>query len=130
MSRLGDAARDTAIGFVSQLGLDPVLIPERHGAGDGTFIERADVLHGLDFAIFLLSADDLGVASPVLFEIGVLLGTLGPGRVCFVVENKPARMPDLEGLVSHPLDGAGVWRLLLAREMRQAGLDVDLNRAM
>jgi hypothetical protein len=28
------------------------------------------------------------------------------------------------------MDESGLWRLLLAREMRQAGLDVDMNRAM
>jgi len=28
------------------------------------------------------------------------------------------------------MDDAGLWRLLLAREMRQAGLDVDMNRAL
>jgi hypothetical protein len=28
------------------------------------------------------------------------------------------------------MDDAGLWRLLLARAMKQAGLDVDLNRAL
>lgn len=128
--RLGNTARDATSEFVAQLGLEAVVIPERLGAGDGTFAERAGILSGVDFAIFLVSADDLGVASPVLFEIGVAVGALDRGRICFVLEDKPGRVPDLEGIVCHTLDSAGVWRLLLARGMRQAGLDVDLNKAM
>ena len=128
--RVGDATRDAASSFITELGLDPVIIPERMGAGDGTFIERAADLRDLDFAIFLLSPDDLGVASPILFEIGVVAGSIGPGRVCFILEDKPGRVPDLEGIVCHKLDSGGVWRLLLARGLRQAGFDVDLNKAM
>jgi hypothetical protein len=33
-------------------------------------------------------------------------------------------------VVRHPMDDGGLWRLLLAREMKQAGLSVDMNRAL
>jgi hypothetical protein len=36
----------------------------------------------------------------------------------------------LKGATRITVDEAGVWRLLLAREMKRAGLDVDLNRAI
>ena len=29
-----------------------------------------------------------------------------------------------------PVDNSGVWKLLLARQMKQAGLDIDLNKAL
>jgi hypothetical protein len=32
--------------------------------------------------------------------------------------------------VRHTMDDAGLWRVLLAREMKRAGLNVDLNRAL
>ena len=122
--RLGDAAREAASGFVAQLGLEPVM----PAAGEG--IDRLDGLRDLDFAVVLLSAEGLGAAPAVLLEIGFLIGALGRGRICFMLEGKQALAPDLDGVARHTLDDAGLWRLLLAREMKQAGLNVDMNRAL
>jgi hypothetical protein len=36
----------------------------------------------------------------------------------------------LDGVLRVSPDDTGVWRLLLAREMKRAGLDVDLNKAL
>jgi predicted nucleotide-binding protein len=127
--RLGEAAREAASGFVTKLGLEPVVLRDLD-AGDGTFIERLEGLRDLDFAIVLLSADDPGATPAGLLEIGFLLGATGRGRVCFILEGVPALDPVLDGVVRHTMDAAGLWRLLLAREMKQAGLDVDLNRAL
>lgn len=35
---------------------------------------------------------------------------------------------DIDGVLYVPLDNGDTWRLLLAKEMRAAGLPVDLNR--
>jgi predicted nucleotide-binding protein len=128
--RLGEAAGRAASGFVAQLGLEPVMLGDPPDAGQGTLIERLDALRDLDFAILLLSAGDPGAAPAMLLEIGFLLGALGRARVCFILDGKPALVPELDGMVRHTMDDAGLWRLLLAREMKQAGLDVDLNRAL
>jgi predicted nucleotide-binding protein len=128
--RLGQAAREAASGFVAHLGLEPLLLPDPADTGDGTFIERLGGRSDLDFAIVLLSADTLGTAPAVLLEIGFLLGALGRDRVCFVLEGKQELVPELQGVVRHPMDDGGLWRLLLAREMKQAGLSVDMNRAL
>jgi predicted nucleotide-binding protein len=37
---------------------------------------------------------------------------------------------DLAGVLYIPLDSAGAWKLKLAREMKTAGLDVDMNNAV
>ena len=50
--------------------------------------------------------------------------------MCFIVAGKPVPEPHWEGVARHAIDESGLWRLLLAREMRQAGLDVDMNRAV
>lgn len=65
-----------------------------------------------------------------LLDVGMLLGSVGPDRICFVLNGQPALAPQLDGIARHPMDGAGLWHLLLARTMRQAGLEVDLNRAI
>jgi predicted nucleotide-binding protein len=128
--RLGQAAREAASGFVAQLGLEPVILRDPPDAGDKTLIERLDRLRDLDYAVVLLAADGPGATPGPQLEIGFLLGVLGRGRICFLLEGKQALLPDLDGVVRHTMDDAGLWRVLLAREMKRAGLNVDLNRAL
>ena len=80
----------------------------------------------------MLAAEDLSPnpRPALLLEIGFLLGSIGRGRLCFLVAGKPEAVPELGAVARHTMDDAGVWRLLLAREMKQAGLEVDLNRAL
>lgn len=125
----GAGAREGVSGFVTQLGLEPTFLGDAPAHAGGTFIERLDALRDVDYAIVLLSADE-PAQEGVLLEIGFLLGSVGRGRICCVVAGTPAPAPQWDGVVRHAMDDAGLWRLLLAREMRQAGLDVDMNRAV
>jgi hypothetical protein len=128
ISRLDAATGDALTAFLTQLGLDPVAVAP---AGSGTLMARVDALRDLDFAVVAMPADDTGGGAGDLLEIGFLLGALGRARVCFVLDGKAAAAaPSSEGFPRHAMDEGGVWRLLLAREMKQAGLDVDLNRAI
>ena len=129
--RLGDAARDAASNFVAQLGLQSVIAAEPQ-QGNASFIDALDGLRGADYAVVLLPAEDLSPnpRPALLLEIGFLLGALGRGRLCFLVAGKPEAVPELGAVTRLTMDDAGVWRLLLAREMKQAGLEVDLNRAL
>jgi hypothetical protein len=126
--RLDAAKRDVVSGFLGQLGLDPVTVPA--GEAGGSLIARVDSLRDLDFAVVAMSSDDTGGGAGDLLEIGYLLGALGRARVCFVVDGKAAPAASMEGFPRHAMDEGGLWQLLLAREMKQAGLDVDLNRAI
>lgn len=122
------AARDAASAFLSQLGLEPILVPDGSGSGVAA-LDRLDGIRGADFAILLLPGE--GFSAPQrLLELGFVMGAVGRSRVCFLMAGKPALGPELDGVPRHPLDDAGLWRLLLAREMRQAGLEVDMNRAV
>lgn len=113
IGRSGDATCDAVASFVSGLGWTPAVIsPQPHENGDLGALESLEVLRGIEFAI-VLQADSL-------LEIGFLLGSLGRQRIHLLGGGKG----------QFTLDDAGLWRLLLAREMKQAGLDVDLNRAM
>jgi hypothetical protein len=125
--RLDDATRDSLSAFLTQLGLEPVSV----GAGDAGagLMARVDGLRDLDFAVVATAPDDAGGTGDLL-EIGYLLGALGSKRVCFVLAGKAASAASTEGFARHAMDEGGLWRLLLAREMKQSGLDVDLNRAL
>lgn len=118
-------AREATGALLAQLGLE-VLQDAPDAAG--SLVERLDALREADYAIAVFAAADAAQAS--LLEFGFLLGCVGRRRICLVVEGAPVLAPHWDGLPRHSMDEAGVWRLLLAREMRQAGLDVDLNRAL
>ena len=38
--------------------------------------------------------------------------------------------PDYPGAVTIPMDSRGGWRLLVAKEIKQAGMEIDLNKAV
>jgi predicted nucleotide-binding protein len=91
----------------------------------------------------LLTADDVGgsKASPpdklqsrarqnVILELGFFVGKLGRKRVCALYKG-PLELPsDYLGVVYLALDDGGGWRLQLAKELREAGFNVDMNRAL
>lgn len=63
-----------------------------------------------------------------LFELGFFVGRLGRDRVALLVEPGVEIFSDFHGVVHHELKQGGGWELGLAKELRAAGLDVDLNR--
>ena len=123
-----DGGGDAVRAFVEQLGLQAVPIEL---SGSGGVVDQLDGLRELDFAIVALSAKDLGEGSRCAFlSIGFLLGALPQGRLCCLLADGSKPVSELEGMPRHTIDAGGLWRLLLAREMRQAGLDVDMNKAL
>lgn len=138
VSAQDDAASQAVAAFVEQLGLEPVTPDAPVVSDDTTFLDRLEGVRGADYAIVLLQAADLGPASgatgikpETLMEIGFLFGVLARRKVCFLVSGKAALAPELEGLVLvHARDEADLWRLLVARAMRKAGLEVDMNKAL
>jgi predicted nucleotide-binding protein len=113
-----DEAGEAVTTFIADLGLEPVISQEP--SVDGASLEVLEGLRHADFALVLQAERQL--------EIGFLLAALGRPRV-FVLQTGAAS-PALAGLTHHTIEDSGVWRLLLARAMKQAGLAVDLNRAL
>jgi predicted nucleotide-binding protein len=127
------------LGFVTQLGLQATTLNDPLDANDSAFFERLEKLNDLKFAIVQLPARTPGslgttthaLTPALLLELGFLISALGRNRICFLVTgNGNAVLPAWEGVARVPLDEAGTWRLLLARTMKQAGLNVDMNRAL
>jgi predicted nucleotide-binding protein len=96
----------------------------------------------VDFTVVLLTPDDVGslVSAPstlksrarqnVVFELGLFIGALGRNKVCALYKGDVELPSDYQGVLYVPMDEAGGWKLLLAREMRHSGLDVDMNKAV
>ena len=130
--------RDAALGLIRQLGLQPAFLPELSNTSGAAFFNRLEHLTDLQYAIVQLPANAVDTAAGglkslppgLLMELGFLLGTVGKDRVFFLVPGPAAKPLPWDGVANVPMDDAGLWRLLLARAMKQAGLDVDLNRAL
>jgi len=135
-----DAFRESVARLITQLDLDPIILHEQPNKGR-TIIEKFVEYSDVGFAVVILTADDRGGKSDerpesyaprarqnVILELGFFLGRLGRERVCALYEDGVEIPSDYEGVLFVPLDKAGAWRLLLGRELRAAGLDVDLNK--
>lgn len=136
------ALRETVARFLERLGLNVTVLHEMPDQGR-TVIEKFEHYSNVGFAIVLLTGDDRGglketsaaeyqlrARQNVLFELGFFVGRLGRQRVCALREEGVEVPSDYHGVVYVPIDPAGYWKLTLAREMKAAGLPVDLNRAM
>ena len=63
-------------------------------------------------------------------ELGFFLGKLGRKRVCALYQEGVDIPSDYSGVLFIQLDRGGAWRLTLARELKAAGLDIDMNKAV
>jgi len=138
---LDNAAKESVARYLEKLDLNVIILHERPNAGK-TLIEKLIHNSKVGFAVVLMTPDDIGssIAEPdkksprarqnVIFELGYFLGCLGRERVCAL--HKPDVVPpsDWDGVVYVPMDTAGGWRILLAKEIKQAGIDIDLNKAL
>lgn len=134
-----EATKETTARFLEKLELEPIILHEQANKGR-TIIEKFEDHSSVGYAVALLTADDVGALalpkpklSPrarqnVVFEWGYFIGKLGRRWVCALYEEGIERPSDLDGVVYILLDGAGAWKLLLAKELRAAGFDVDLNK--
>jgi hypothetical protein len=121
-ARIAIVCRDDNFGeavtsFVADLGLEPVISQAPRAEGS---LESLEALRHAEFALVLQADRQL--------EIGFLLGALGRSRMC--VLQAAGGHDAVPGLPHQALDEGGLWKLLLARELKKSGLDVDLNKAL
>ena len=107
-----------------------------------TIMEKFEACADVDFAVVLLTGDDRGGEAQsegstklrprqnVVFELGYFIGRLGRNRVCALYESGVELPSDYSGVLYHELDSRGSWRLELARELKAAGLSIDMNLAL
>ncbi len=120
-------------------GTSPIILHEQTDGGR-TIIEKFE-LHANDvgYAVILLTGDDRGglagsdeqrlrARQNVVFEFGYFVGRLGRPRVT-VLHAEGVELPsDLSGVLYTPVDLGGAWQVKLAKEMKAAGMPVDLNK--
>jgi hypothetical protein len=70
------------------------------------------------------------VSQNMIFEFGYIVGKLGVRRVCALYEEGMKIPLGDSDIVCIPMDSRGRWRLLIAKEIKQAGIEIDLNKAI
>lgn len=136
-----EGAREALSRFIEKLKLETVVLHEQPDGGR-TIIEKFELYSDVGFAIVLLTPDDVGYpkdkpedARPrarqnMVFELGYFVGKLGRGRVTALYKEGVDMPSDYQGVLYIPIDDAGGWRLRLARELKEAGADIDMNNAL
>jgi predicted nucleotide-binding protein len=135
-----NVAKETVERFLEKLELVPVILHAQPNAGQ-TIIGKLERESKVPFAIILLTPDDLGHAKDyshqikprarqnIIFELGFFIGKLGRKRVSTLYKKGVEIPSDLNGFAYISMDESDEWKRFLARELKHAGLKINLDRA-
>jgi predicted nucleotide-binding protein len=135
------AARETVARFLERLGVQAIILHEQANVGR-TIIEKLEHHSDVDFAVIILTPDDVGNSATqanklnprarqnVILELGYFVGKLGRSNVCALYQAALELPTDYVGVGYVSMDPGGGWRLSLAKELRTAGFDIDMNLAL
>lgn len=136
-----DGAKSEVARFLEKLDLKPIILHEKPSKGQ-TIIEKFETHSDVGFAVVLLTPDDEGhpkgqptamkdrARQNVVLELGYFLGKLGRKRVAALLKGTVELPGDYDGVVYTPMDAQGAWHLKLAKEIKEAGIHVDLNKML
>lgn len=128
--------------FLRKLRLEPIILRNIAEEGRTIFEKLDDELSDVGFGFVLCTPDDF-VASTrkpdepkyrarqnVIFEHGLLIGRLGPGRICTIVKGDIEIPSDLSGVLHKNIktdQGIDSIERPLIKELLAAGYHVDAN---
>ncbi len=136
-----EGAKEKVARFLEKVGLRPIILHEQSNEGL-TIMEKIEKYSDVAYAVALLTADDVGgIGSDkpnlrargrqnVVFELGFFMGKLKRDRVCALCQKGVERPSDIDGLVYIQLDKSEAWKMHLAKELKSAGFDIDLNKTL
>ncbi|MBI5684048.1 MAG: nucleotide-binding protein [Verrucomicrobia bacterium] len=134
-----DALKTAAARLLTKLQLEPIILHEQPNKSR-TIIEKFLDYSDVAFALVLLTADDWGglVNGPpesynrrarqnVILELGFFIGRLGRERVVAIYEAGVEIPSDYSGVLFIPFDSGGIWQYQAAKEMKAAGIKIDMS---
>ena len=136
-----EAAKESVARFIDKLGLKPIILHEQANKSR-TIIEKFESHSDVAFAVVLMTPDDVGASAKkpnetksrarqnVILELGFFLGKLGRDRVCALYKSDVETPSDFDGVLYVPMDAGNGWQLQLAKEIRAAGIAIDMNNAI
>jgi predicted nucleotide-binding protein len=135
-----NGAKHEVARFLERLGLEPVILHERPNSGRTLISKFREESADITFALVLMTPDDVGglvgsdpkprARQNVIFELGFFIGQLGPRNVCALVSGDIEKPSDFEAVVYVQYGPSTEWKIELVRELKAAGLAVDMNKAL
>lgn len=134
-----EAAKTKTARFIEKFGLTPIILHEQ-ASGSKTVIEKIETYSNVGFGIVLYTPCDIGAKNEgnpnlknrarqnVVFEHGFLIGKIGRENVCALVKDDIETPNDIFGVVYVKMDNDDAWHLKIARELRNSGYDIDMNK--
>ena len=132
-------ATNTVTSFMEDLGIRLQQMPAAPEKGKG-LVNSLEKNPDASFALVLLNHDDAvalkrsaadasaGVRSGIVFQLGYFVGRLGLKRVCVLYTGGAETFVSDHGIQFLPMDNGNGWQLLLARHLKRAGIEIDLNK--
>lgn len=130
-----EGAREMVARYLEKIDFEAIILHEQANRGR-TVMEKVEAHGDVGFAVVLLTPDDEGrklngIFEPrarqnVILELGYFIGRLGRAHVCALTRGAIELPSDFAGVVYEPLDGN--WRNALARELEDAGFEIDWKK--
>lgn len=134
------ATKETVARYLeTKLGLRAIILHEQPNL-NRTIIEKLEKHSEVQFAVVILTPDDMGcpknkaqLVKPrarqnVIFELGFFIGRLGRDKVCALYTGDVELPSDYQGILYLSLDQSE-WKIDLAKEIKAAGIRLDLSNA-
>ena len=130
---------NTINAFMDDLGIQLQTLPAHPERAKG-LVNSLEKNPDASFALVLLGHDDAialrrsaadasaGVRSGIVFELGYFVGRLGLKRVCVLYTGGNETFISDHGIQFLPIDSGNGWQLQLARHLKRAGIEIDLNK--
>jgi predicted nucleotide-binding protein len=136
-----ELAKNKTARFIEKLGLTPIILHEQ-ASGSKTIIEKIEAYSNVGFGIILYTPCDIGAKKEenpelknrarqnVIFEHGFLIGKIGRQNVCALVKGEIETPNDISGVVYIKMDDDDAWHIKIAKELRNSGYEIDMNKVI
>lgn len=124
--------------FLEKADIEAIILSERPSGGKAV-IEKIEAYADVDFAVVILTPDDVGgpndgELSPrarqnVLLELGYFMAKLGRSKVYTLKKGQVDIPSDFAGVIWEELDDRGAWQISLRKELKHAGFKANWDRA-
>jgi hypothetical protein len=123
-----DPSSEAVMQFIQQLSMPVIEADHTNG-----LIDTLEAQRDMGFVIVMNAADSVehgkaSLSDSSVFKLGYCAGKLGLRRMCMMNGPTHPNVGDSQGIAHIAVDVNGGWQLQLARQMKRAGCDVDLNK--
>jgi len=136
---LDEAPKEKVARFLERVNFSPIILHEQVSRGR-TIIEKIEAHADVQFAVVLLTPDDMGGAKDgtqnprarqnVVLELGYFMAKLGRDRVLALKRDDVEMPSDMAGVVYQTFDAGDAWMHVLGKELESAGFVIDWNLVM